>query len=155
MTVTDLDPTSVANMAAGDLGTHARATTRVVDATNIEAPDDSYDLVVFAAAFHHLPPATAVSAISEATRVGKRFLVVDLIRLPTVGLALIPIVMLPVMLLPARRAILHDGTISMLRSYSATAFTALGQAADPAMNIRLVPSKSRLFPSMAVVVYSR
>lgn len=59
VTVSDLDPTSVANIAAGPLDADPRTRTQVVDATAIDAPDDSYDLVVFAQAFHHLPPASA------------------------------------------------------------------------------------------------
>ncbi|MCP2315999.1 hypothetical protein APR12_001332 [Nocardia amikacinitolerans] len=53
-TVSDLDPTSVANIAAGELGAPPRVRTQVVDATAIDAPDDSY--VVFSMSFHHLPP---------------------------------------------------------------------------------------------------
>ena len=70
LTVSDLDSTSVANIAAGELGAHPRVRTEVVDATAIDAEDDSYDLVVFVQAFHHLPPAVAFRAIAEATRRG-------------------------------------------------------------------------------------
>lgn len=73
VTISDLDPTSVANIAAGELGTHPRARTQVIDATAIDGHDHSYDLAVFALAFHHLPPTVACKAIAEATRVGKRF----------------------------------------------------------------------------------
>jgi ubiquinone/menaquinone biosynthesis C-methylase UbiE len=59
VTISDLDPTSVAKISSGELGTDPRVRTQVVDATAIDAEDDSYDLVVFAQAFHHLPPATA------------------------------------------------------------------------------------------------
>ncbi|CMF20482.1 type 11 methyltransferase [Mycobacterium tuberculosis] len=80
VTISDLDPTSVANIAAGELGTHPRARTQVIDATAIDGHDHSYDLAVFALAFHHLPPTVACKAIAEATRVGKRFLIIDLKR---------------------------------------------------------------------------
>lgn len=71
VTISDLDPTSVANIAAGELGTHPRARTQVIDATAIDGHDHSYDLAVFALAFHHLPPTVACKAIAEATRVGE------------------------------------------------------------------------------------
>src|SRR6201993_2067894 len=98
-TVSDLDATSVANMAAGKLGTHPRARTLVVDATAIDAADNSYDLVVFALAFHHLPPTVAYRAIAEATRVGKQFLVIDLKRQNPLGIMLFPAMSLPMMLI--------------------------------------------------------
>ncbi len=95
VTVSDLDPTSVANMSAGDLGAHPRARTQVVDATAIDADADTYDLVVFAMAFHHLPPALAVRTIAEATRIGKRFLVIDLKRPHPLGAILLPLMAVP------------------------------------------------------------
>jgi hypothetical protein len=39
VTVTDLDPTSVRNIAAGELGDNPRVTTKVVDATAIDEPE--------------------------------------------------------------------------------------------------------------------
>lgn len=104
----------------------------MIDATAIDAPDDSYDLVVFALAFHHLPPAIACRAIAEATRVGKRFLVIDLKRRTPLAT-----LMFPVMALPVNLALLpwswippsvHDGFISALRAYSTSA---LGPSATP------------------------
>jgi ubiquinone/menaquinone biosynthesis C-methylase UbiE len=156
VTVSDLAPTSVANMAAGELGTHPRARTLVVDATAIDAADDSYDLVVFALAFHHLPPAVACRAIAEATRVGKRFLVIDLKRRSPLAMMLFPAVALPMMLVltpwswiwPA----VHDGFISGLRAYSPSALKALGRAADSDMQIEILPTPRRLgLPSVAVM----
>ena len=143
ITVSDLDPHSVQNVANGALGRHPRVTTKVVDATAIDEAADSYDLVVFALAFHHLPPAVGVKAIADATRVGKRFLVVDLKRMPSVALLLAPLAS-PVMLLMRRplsaaTALMHDGFISGLRAYSPSAFTALGKAAHPDMRIQFLP----------------
>ncbi|MFF7944016.1 class I SAM-dependent methyltransferase [Nocardia gamkensis] len=158
VTVSDLDPASVANIAAGELGAHPRVTTQVIDATAIDAPDDSYDLVVFAMSFHHLPPAAAYRAIAEATRVGKRFLVIDLRRQSSIGLALSPIMVLPMLaaaLLPSVRPFLHDGFISGLRAYSHSAFTALGRAADPGMRIEFLPAPSRFGPRSTTVLFSR
>jgi SAM-dependent methyltransferase len=159
VTVSDLDPTSVANMAAGELGSHPRARTQVVDATAIDAADDSYDLVVFALAFHHLPPAVACRAIAEATRVGKRFLVIDLKRQSPLAIMLFPALSLPMLLVltpwswiwPA----LHDGFISELRAYSPSALKALGQAADSDMRMDVLPTPTWLGPPSITVVFSR
>nr|VTP03675.1 hypothetical protein BIN_B_05201 [Mycobacterium riyadhense] len=159
VTTSDVDPTSVANMAAGELGTHPRARTELVDATAIDAEDNSYDLVVFAQAFHHLPPAIACRAIAEATRVGKYFLVIDLKRQPPLRLVLRWALLLPLqlMLLPwaTTRPFLHDGMISVLRAYSPSAFEALGRAADPGMRIAILPPPTRLSAPSLTVVFSR
>jgi ubiquinone/menaquinone biosynthesis C-methylase UbiE len=154
ITISDLDPTSVGNIAAGELGNHRRVRTQVVDATAIDADDDSYDLVVFAQAFHHLPPAIAYRAIAEATRVGKRFLVIDLKRRPPLALILVPLVMAPMALVPRLRPLMHDGFISGLRAYSPSAFAALGKAAHPQMRVEFLPSRSR-FGAPTNVVFSR
>ncbi|WP_123027481.1 class I SAM-dependent methyltransferase [Mycolicibacterium stellerae] len=142
VTASDLDPTSVANMAAGPLGSHPRARTQVVDATDIDAADATYDLVVFALAFHHLPPATACLAIAEATRVASRFLVIDLKRASPMGILLNSLVMVPMSLaiLPPSSILptMHDAIVSSLRAYSPSAFVALGKAADPRMDIEFL-----------------
>ncbi|MCW2663738.1 MAG: hypothetical protein JWP83_4890 [Mycobacterium sp.] len=159
VTVSDLDPTSVANIAAGELGNHPRARTQVIDATAIDAADNSYDLVVFALAFHHLPPAVASRAVAEATRVAKRFLVIDLKRQSPLAMMLFPVVVLPLHLVLLRwswiQPGLHDGFISALRAYSPSAMEALGRAADPQMNIEMLPSPTRLGPPSLTVVFSR
>jgi ubiquinone/menaquinone biosynthesis C-methylase UbiE len=159
VTISDLDPTSVANISAAELGANPRVRTEVVDATAIDAEDDSYDLVVFAQAFHHLPPATAFRAIAEATRVGKRFLVIDLKRQPPLALILTPLMMAPLavvlMSLPSVKPLMHDGFISTLRAYSRSAFVTLGKAADPQMRIEILPSVFRFGPALTTVVFSR
>jgi SAM-dependent methyltransferase len=152
VTVSDLDPTSVANIAEGSLGAHPRVQTQVIDATAIDAADDSYDLVVFAQAFHHLPPQTACRAIAEATRVAKRFLVIDLKRPPAPALILPAVMMAP---LAAVHPVIHDGRISVLRTYSHSALVALGNAADPQMRIEFLPSTSRFFAASTTVVFHR
>jgi len=152
VTISDLDPTSVANIAAGALGANPRVRTQVVDATAIDADDDSYDLVVFAQAFHHLPPATAYRAIAEATRVSKRFLVIDLKRHSPPGLILAALLMAP---LAVVKPAMHDGFISNLRAYSRSAFVALGKAADPQMRIEFLLSAFRFGPIPTIVVFSR
>jgi ubiquinone/menaquinone biosynthesis C-methylase UbiE len=160
VTVSDLDPTSVANIAAGKLGNHPRVRTAVIDATAIAAEDDSYDLVVFAQAFHHLPPGVAWRAIAEATRVAPRFTVIDLKRQPAWTFALTSPLLAGAVaaaaVLPSMRPVLHDGFISSLRAYSRSAFVALGQAVDPKMNIRFLPAQSCVVaPGSTTVVFSR
>ncbi|ORA12727.1 class I SAM-dependent methyltransferase [Mycobacterium arosiense] len=158
VTVTDLDPTSVANIGAEELGTNPRARTQVVDATAIDAEDDSYDLVVFAQAFHHLPPAVASRAIVEATRVGKSFLVIDLERRTPVGFvlfwALRPLLQLLTLPSSSLRPLLHDGYISALRAYSPSALQALAHAADPAMSIEFLP-RAKGFGLQSVAILFR
>lgn len=160
VTISDLDPTLVAQIAASDLGVHPRVRTQVVDATAIDAADDSYDLVVLAQAFHHLPPATAVRAIAEATRVGRRFLVIDLARLSPLRLVVMHLIMAPVALLaalvrPSLTRLVHDASISNLRAYSRSAFIALGKAADPDMHVQFLPSSVQFGPRPTTLVFSR
>jgi methyltransferase family protein len=80
VTVTDIEPTSVAAIAAGDLGSHPRATVREMDATAIDAPDGYYDLAVFALSFHHLPPRPAARVFAEGTRAADKLLIIDFPR---------------------------------------------------------------------------
>ncbi len=159
VTVSDVDPTSVANIAGGEQGKRPRARTQVIDATAIDAADNSYDLVVFAQAFHHLPPAVACRAIAEATRVGKRFLVIDLKRRTPLATLPFAVLALPISLIlfPWSWAWpgLHDGFISAMRAYSPSALKALGRAADPEMRIDLLPSSTRLGPPSITALFSR
>ncbi|MCH9666293.1 MAG: class I SAM-dependent methyltransferase [Actinomycetia bacterium] len=159
VTVSDLDSTSVANIAAGELGNHPRARTQVIDATAIEAEDNSYDLVLFAMSFHHLPPAVACRAIAEATRVGRRFLVIDVKRQTPLSFTLSPALLIPTYLLfmpwSSLAPSLHDTFISLLRAYSPSAFEALGRAADPQMQIDILSPPMRLSPPSITVVFSR
>ncbi|WP_174399660.1 class I SAM-dependent methyltransferase [Mycolicibacterium sphagni] len=160
VTISDLDPTSVATIAAGDLGAHSRVRTKVVDASAIDADDGSYDLVVFAAAFHHLAPSVAVRAIAEATRVGRRFLVIDIKRLSPpllilTQLMIAPLATIAIAVRPSFRHVVHDGFISSLRVYSRSAFVALGKAADPHMRIEFLPTAVRFGPHMGSLVFSR
>ncbi|OBJ50943.1 class I SAM-dependent methyltransferase [Mycobacterium sp. 1423905.2] len=159
VTVSDLDPTSLARIAAGPLGAHPRARTQQLDATAIDAGDHSYDLVVFALALHHLPPAIACRAIAEATRVGERFLVIDLKRRNPIAVLLTTVLMLPINALfwlwPATRPAVHDGFISSLRAYSVSALQALAHAADPTLQTDQLPPPTRFGPPLVSVVYAR
>jgi SAM-dependent methyltransferase len=159
VTVSDLDPTSVANIAAGPLGTHPRARAQVIDATAIDAEDDTYDLVVFAQAFHHLPPAVAYRAIADATRVGRRFLVIDVERWAPLALmvfwVLRPVLQLLVLPWSSLRPLLHDAYISALRAYSPPALEALGRAAAPEMRIEFLPKAKGFGSRSTTVLFSR
>ncbi|WP_422744131.1 class I SAM-dependent methyltransferase [Mycobacterium sp. WMMD1722] len=134
VTVTDLDETSVAEMAAGELGSHRRAEIRVMDATAIDAADGAFDLAVFALSFHHLPPAPAARAIAEGTRVADKLLVIDLPRPPAPLHLMRLATMLP---LAPFVPFVHDGVISSLRSYSPSALRALAAHADPRIEVEL------------------
>ena len=84
LTVTDVEPSSVAAIAAGELGDHPRATVREMDATAIDARRrQHYDLAVFALSFHHLPPAAAARVFAEGTRVADKLVIIDLPRPPS------------------------------------------------------------------------
>lgn len=131
VTVSDIDPVSVADIAAGELGRDPRATVRRIDATEIDAADGSYDLALFALSFHHLPPAQAARVLAEGTRVAGTLLICDLYR-PSAVVHLVRLAsMLPFVLLPFA----HDGLISSLRAYSPSAFRTLAAHADPAITV--------------------
>lgn len=134
VTITDLEADSVADIAAGDLGEHPRATVRVMDAAAIDATDGAYDMAVFVLSFHHLPPKLASRVIAEGTRAAAKLLIIDLPRPP----APLHLVRLATML-PFAPVVpfVHDGVISSLRSYSPSALRALAEHADPRMHVEL------------------
>ncbi len=130
--VTDVDPVSVSNLRSGPLGSHPRADVRRLDATDIDAPDRSYDLAVFALAFHHLPPTLAARVLAEGTRVAGRLLICDM-RRPPAPLHLLRLAsFLPFALV---WPFAHDGLISSLRAYGPSGFRALAAHADPAITV--------------------
>ncbi|MEZ0364237.1 class I SAM-dependent methyltransferase [Mycobacterium sp. pUA109] len=134
VTATDIEPTSVAAIAAGDLGSHPRVTVREMDATAIDAPDGSYDLAVFAQSFHHLPPRQAARVFAEGTRVAGKLLIIDLPRLSAPAHVLQLVCLLPLAVL---FPVMHDGLISALRAYSPSALRALAHYADPAITVEV------------------
>lgn len=134
VTVTDIDPVSVARIAAGDLGEHPRATVREMDATAIDAPDGDYDLALFALSFHHLPPGQASRVFAEGTRAADTLMIIDLPRPPSPLHLLRLATMLP---LAPFVPFVHDGVISSLRTYSPSALRALAAHADPAIEVEL------------------
>ena len=134
VTVTDVEPASVAAIAAGDLGSHRRATVREMDATALDADDAEFDLAVFALSFHHLPPEAAARVIAEGTRAATKLLIIDLPRPPAPLHLLRLATMLP---WAAVVPFVHDGLISSLRAYSPSALRALAAHADPAVGIEL------------------
>lgn len=134
LTVTDIEPASVAAMKAGELGEHPRATVRAMDATAIDAPDGRFDIAVFALSFHHLPPSAAAQVFAEGTRVADKLVIIDLPRPPS----LLHVIRLAAMLPWAPIVpFVHDGVISSLRTYSPSALRALAEHADPAITVKL------------------
>lgn len=136
VTVSDVNPDSVAAMAASDLGVDPRAVLRVLDATEIEAPDGGFDLAVFALSFHHLTPDLAARALAEGARVAAKLVVIDLAR-PPVALHLMKLAtMAP---LAPIWPFAHDGLISSLRAYSPSALQALAAHAGVEIEVRPAP----------------
>lgn len=133
VTVSDVNPDSVASMAASDLGVNPRAVLRCIDAADIDAADSAFDVAVFALSFHHLPPPAAARVIAEATRVADRLIVVDLARPPS----LLHLVKLATMVpLAPVWPFAHDGLISSLRAYSPSALRQLAVNAGAEVDLR-------------------
>lgn len=134
LTVTDVEPASVAKMATSDLGDNPRARVREMDATAIDAPDGHFDLAVFALSFHHLPPSAASRVFAEGTRAADKLVIIDLPRPPAPLHLLRLATMLPFApFIP----FVHDGVISSLRTYSPSALRTLAEHADPAIDVDL------------------
>jgi ubiquinone/menaquinone biosynthesis C-methylase UbiE len=136
-TVTDVEPTSVAAIAAGDLGSHPRATVREMDATAIDAPDGYYDLAVFALSFHHMPPRPAARVFAEGTRAADKLLIIDFARRRSPLQAIRLACFLPLATVVPTS---HDGLISTMRAYSPSALRTLARYADPAITVDLYRS---------------
>ena len=133
LTVTDVEPDSVAAIAESELAADPRVTVREMDATAIDADEGSYDLAVFALSFHHLPPAQAARVLAEGTRVAGKFVIIDLPR-PPAPLHLIQLAaMAP---LAPFIPFIHDGLISSLRAYSPAALHALATHAGVHIELR-------------------
>jgi ubiquinone/menaquinone biosynthesis C-methylase UbiE len=145
VTVSDIDATSIADIAASDLGSHPRATVRIIDATAIDAADRQYDLAVLALSFHHLRPALASRVFAEGTRAAEKLMIIDLPRPPALLHILQLATFVPFM---AVVPFAHDGFISSLRAYSTSALRALARHADPAIDLEL---KSRPWGPTVVV----
>jgi len=132
VTVSDIDPSFVDTVAAGDLGSHPRATVRAMDATAIDAPDGYYDLAVFALSLHHLPPVQAAQVFAEGTRAARKLLIIDLRRWRApLQLGLLTLTLPFAGIAPP----LHDALISSLRAYSRSALRALAAHADTAISV--------------------
>ncbi|MGE2722711.1 class I SAM-dependent methyltransferase [Mycolicibacterium celeriflavum] len=138
VTVSDIEPGHVAEVAASDLGRHPRATVRAMDATDIDATDGSYDLAVFAASLHHLPPQMAVRVFAEGTRAANKLLIMDLRRPRSPMHVMLVASVLP---LAPLAPLAHDGIISSLRAYSPAALRAIARCADPTITVefRAIP----------------
>ena len=150
VTVTDVEPDSVAAVAAGPLGSDERVTVCEADATEMTFDDGTFDLAVFALSFHHLSPALAVRVIAEGTRVAEKLVIIDLPRPP----APLHLVRLATMLpLAPFIPFVHDGVISSLRSYSPSALRTLAAAAGPDVTLEL--RGGLLSPQVAVASHAR
>jgi ubiquinone/menaquinone biosynthesis C-methylase UbiE len=146
VTVTDIESTSVAAIAAGNLGRHPRAVVREMDATAIDAPDGHYDLAVFANSLHHLPPALAARVFAEGTRAADKLLIIDLPRPgPSLHLVHLALALPLAMVVPYW----HDAFISSLRAYSPSALRVLARYADPAITVEL-PRGGAFSPQIVV-----
>jgi ubiquinone/menaquinone biosynthesis C-methylase UbiE len=150
--ITDIAPTSVAAIAAGNLGRHPRAVVREMDANAIDAPDGYYDLAVFANSLHHLPPGLAARVFSEGTRVADKLLIIDMPRpRPFLHLVQLALALPLAMVVP----FFHDGFISSLRTYSPAALRALARYADPTIALELRRRPVSLFGTLQIAVASR
>jgi SAM-dependent methyltransferase len=148
VTVTDIDPIWVSNIASGELSSHPRVVVRQMDAADIDAPDLSYDLALFVLALHHLPPVPAARVLAEGTRAADKLLIVDL-RRPPAPLHLMRLAAFFPFALVLPFA--HDGLISSLRAYSPSAFRALAAHADPSIAVEF----NRLGRNQMVVAQRR
>jgi SAM-dependent methyltransferase len=133
LTVTDVDPASVAAIAAAELAGHPRVEVRELDATSIDAADGAFDLAVFALSFHHLAPQAAADVLAEGTRVAAKLLIIDLPRPPAPLHLLRLATMLP---FAPFVPFVHDGVISSLRCYSPSALRALAEHAGVHVELR-------------------
>lgn len=153
VSVTDIESTSVAEIATSDLGSHPRATIREIDATAIDTPDQSYDLAVLAMSFHHMPPAQAACVFAEGTRVADKLLIIDVQRLPSLLLIVQLILSLPLVTLVP---VVHDAMISNLRAYSRSALRTMAYYADRTIVLDLRGRFSLpVLPQPQIVVASR
>jgi len=133
VTVTDINPVSVARMAA-DFADEPRATVREANATAIDAADGAFDLALFALSFHHLPPESAARVFAEGTRVANTLMIIDLPRPPSLLHLCRLATMLP---LAPFIPFVHDGVISSLRCYSPAALRTLAAHAGPDIEVTL------------------
>ena len=135
-TVTDIDPVTVAKLAATHLGGHPRATVRIMDATAIDAPDNAYDLAVMCNSLHHLTPTRAAQVFAEGTRVARKLLIIDVIRPPSI--LLVPhLSMILLLFAPISWPYAHDVFITFLRAYSPSALRALAVHAGCGIELKL------------------
>ncbi|MET7575407.1 class I SAM-dependent methyltransferase [Streptomyces sp. NPDC005492] len=75
LTAVELGP-SLAAVARHNLGAFPRAEVRVADFERWDLPDEPFDLVVIATAYHWLDPRTRVAKVASALRPGGTFAVV-------------------------------------------------------------------------------
>ncbi|AHH99742.1 hypothetical protein KALB_6382 [Kutzneria albida DSM 43870] len=131
VTASDIEPEAVGRLRSGPLGRHPRATVDLLDATGINAADNSYDVAVFTQSLHHLPPRAVPAVLSEGARVARTLLVVDAWRTPLMfGL-------IPLLLVTAGWPASHDGIISMRKMYGPRALHALAARCAEPLDVRV------------------
>ncbi|WP_313896297.1 class I SAM-dependent methyltransferase [Streptomyces sp. YIM 98790] len=130
VTVSDIRPESLEAFRRSALAADPRTSSRVIDATAIDAPDGTWDVAVFTASLHHLEPPQVRKVLAEGTRAARRLLIVDAWRHPVLlGVA-------PLMLLTGGAANLHDGVISLRKVYSASAVRELAASCGAPVEVR-------------------
>ena len=136
VTVSDVNPESVAAMAASDLGDHPRATVaadrRDRDRRRRRRVRPRRLRPVVSSSCR---PAQAAQVLAEGTRVARELLVIDLPRMPS----LLHIAKLAVMAPLVWWPFAHDGLISSLRSYSPSALRALAAHAGLDVDVSTNP----------------
>ena len=134
LTVTDVEPPSVAAIAAGDLGEHPRATVREMDATAIDAADGAFRPGGVRAV---VSPPAAVAGVAGVRRghPGRRQAADH--RPAPAAVAAAPLRLATMLPLAPLLPFVHDGVISSLRTYSPSALRALAAHADPAIEVEL------------------
>ncbi|MGH3468406.1 MAG: class I SAM-dependent methyltransferase [Thermocrispum sp.] len=129
VTVSDVNADALESFANGPLSADQRACARVIDATDIDAEDLSWDVAVFTTSLHHLEPPQVRKVFLEGTRVARRLLVVDLWRHPAM------MSLVPVMVFIGGIAATHDGVISLRKAYSTSALQALAGGCGAAVDL--------------------
>jgi len=135
VTGSDLAPELVALAQRNALGAGSPVTFQRLDATQLNLPDDSMDLVVNALSMHHLPFDSLVRALSEMRRVSRRAVVFDLWRAP----ALFAPAAAVMLALSFSFDCTHDGMISMRKAWGTEEWRLAAELAGwPSMSIGLM-----------------
>lgn len=98
-----------------------------LDATALALKDDSFDVVVFTQALHHLEPPQVVQLVREGTRVARSLVLIDGWRHPLMlGIS-------PGFWMLGNWPSFRDGVVSLTRMYSVRVLETLVRVANPAL----------------------